>query len=109
MRKYLLYTIFVFLVISCEQKPPNPLLGSWKTEKNISFHLQASHQVHQIEFTKNTMRIDSREIPVIYKQRDNNTMVLFSRGYSVVVHIISSNKISFFLEGIGKNYYQREE
>ena len=65
-------------------------------------------EVH-LEFTPDSMFIDDKKIPVIYKQK-KDSVVLFSRGEKITAFLQKQdeNKIVLFLARIGKRFYVRK-
>lgn len=90
----------------CNLKNENPLLGKWESDDQIRKILRANYKVAHLEFGLNFMKIDEKEIPVIYKIKKKQ-VVLFSRGEKVVVNILSEDKIVLYLKNIGKRIYIR--
>lgn len=61
----------------------------------------------RLEFRADSMSIDDKTIPVIYKFKQDQ-VVLFSRGEKVVVHLLDDKKIILFLRNLGKRIYLKQ-
>ena len=105
----ILITIFILsIIISCEKQEENILLGGiWISDNPIMEKLQKNHKKITLEFHENSMSIDKKKIPVIYKNKDNQILV-FSRGDRIVGNLNKDGKIVTFLPGVGKTVYKRE-
>ncbi len=105
--------IMTLVIAGCQDE--NILTGQWELDKNdVVNRLLTQPQIIELEFTDKQMKIRNHtngyknDIDVIYKRRDENTIVLFTKGQSLEVNIIDKNTISLRLQHIGRRQYIRK-
>ncbi|MCU7835182.1 MAG: hypothetical protein KZQ83_07980 [gamma proteobacterium symbiont of Taylorina sp.] len=108
--KKIFLSVACLLIVSlsaCERHSSNPLIGHWTEEKNIISYMDKDHKPVQLEFKSDMMRINEREVSVIYKVNKDD-VVIFYRGESIISFIRSEKKMVIFIPGKGKRIYIKE-
>ena len=101
------YCLLIFSLQGCDEQSKNPLIGHWESEKDIISYINKNRKIVQLEFEPAMMRVNDREMSVIYKVNKDD-VVIFYRGESLISFIKSEEKMILFIPGKGKRIYIKQ-
>jgi len=106
----ILIIVFIIPLQGCNSNSENVLFGKWVSEDIVLVKVNANYKEIQLEFSEYAMKIDNKEIPVLYKIKEKDRQVLlFSKGEKLIVHLMPNDEIILFLRNIGKRKYIRQK
>jgi hypothetical protein len=98
--------MFFLSVQGCSFNNENPLIGKWVSTKDIFSHLNPKHKVIQLEFRRDTMLVNEKLIPIIYKVK-KDSVIIFTRGEQITAYLQKGGTILLFIPNLGKKFYKK--